>query len=221
MVNRVETDRETIFFNSPDANNADIVHEIVPEIKAAKQVFERPGTVEKFRQVSQQMKSVDEAVITRRKSLMPHLSAVEPSTDKRAAEVNDSPASVNISTLEESHATSTKTSTGFEELHPNESHATPQSESQSVESAPKDDKVAKSESAQKETALNISILDTPTTILSRNVMYKDEEVQETSSDSSSSESDANPGEGVLSKNGNPEAAKWRLSDVFYCCWSRR
>lgn len=229
IVNRVETDRETIFFNSPDEQNADIVHEIVPEIRIAKQVFEQPGTVEKVRQVSKQIKTADEAVITRRKSLMPI--PIE-TMDKKIAEVIDSPTRMqkDISSQEHQESqseaiassnTSIEVKTGLSYPPQTASQEIPQLETQSGDFETKDDLIIKTKSTQKEIALNISSVDTPTTIMSRNMIYKGDEVDDTSSDSSSSESDTYPVEGTLQDNQNATAGKWRWSDVFYCCWSRR
>jgi len=218
IVNRIETDKETIFFNSPDEKNADIVHQIVPEIRIAKEVFDQPGTAEKVRKVSQQIKTADEAVITRRRSL---LLASTADTTKQ-----DKPEGVNDSTAE------IKNQSDYPEV---EHQPTPAPQPVSLppveplvlepptSEASKD--ILKSqlphldqmEGVKGLAANNISTVDTPTTILSRNVMYKESDNEDTSSDSSSSDSEVMTPQSM----GNASPSKWRWGDVCFCCWSRK
>ena len=249
VVNRIETDRETIFFNSPDEKNADIVHEIVPEIKIAKQVFEKPGTVEKVRQVSQQIKTADEAIITRRRSL---LVPVVDKKDQDIEVVNES-ARVATSTIPEQPEEPTQPEERFtnEPLRPpspikeqGEERIVPENQPTNAplhvpevlateipvmaervveithEVPPSNPKPTAAElpaENKSATAINVSSMDTPTTILSRNVMFKESDSDDTSSDSSSSESEPPSPQNV----GDSSATKWRWQDVLYCCCSRK
>ena len=221
-VNRVETNKETIFFNSPDEKNADIVHEIVPEIRIAKQVFEQPGTVEKVRQVSQQLKSADEAVITRRKSMAPISMPPAPVED----EVVSQPPLPEIKSPSKSVLSTDVIQIASVELvleiapRLPEIKAEPPIATVPVDTTPKSP--INIDVPKTTAAINVSTVDTPTTILSRNVMYKEDADDETSSDSSSSESDVSVQ--VDSNSPNPMGSspgKWKLTDICFCCWSRK
>ena len=205
VVNRIETDKETIFVNSPDEQNADVVHALVPEIKIAKQVFEQPGTVEKVRQVSQQIKTADEAVITRRKSLMPVYIGGE---TKDAVDLpQSSQPSIETKELEQ------RFSPSQQPLH-TESPTVNQIENVFENPKPL---VLVDDTKSAAVASHLSFADTPTTILSRNVMYKESDDEESSSDSSSSESD------VMSPQSSTNAtkSKWELANLCSCCWLRK
>ena len=210
VVNRIETDKETIFFNSPDEQNADIVHEIVPEIKVAKQVFEQPGTVEKVRKVSQQIKTADEAVIIRRRSLL----STGDSKESTADVANDSIHSLHVVNNEVRPVSPT--------LAPSETAQTMSLSADLIEtktattsSAP--ETLASSEGIKNFTAVNISSVDTPTTILSRNLMYKESSDDDTSSDSVSSESEERSPQSLSAA----ASTRWTWGNVCFCCWSRK
>jgi hypothetical protein len=217
VVNRLETDKETIFFNSPNEKNADIVHEIVPEIKIAKQVFEQPGTVEKVRQVSQQIKTADDAIITRRKSLIPVVAS--PTDDKKGDEMEVDQSRLSPNAVQKEVSNDQPKDTSSEQgLVPSIAPETAASEipvmaERGDESKPK--AIESIDTAKNHPMMNISTVDTPTTILSRNVMYQEND--DTSSDSSSSDSDAQSPQSL----GDPSARKWMCQDFFYCCWSRK
>jgi len=66
-VSRVETDRETVFYNEPADQDADVIHQIIPEIRVAKEIFQVPETAEKLKEVSRKIKVVDAAVLRSRR----------------------------------------------------------------------------------------------------------------------------------------------------------
>ena len=49
----------TVFENSPKETRADVIHELVPEIRVASRILNERETVEKLREVSQKLKSED------------------------------------------------------------------------------------------------------------------------------------------------------------------
>ena len=51
---------ETVFENSPKKTQADVRHEIVPEIRAASQLLKEPETVHKLREVNKKITLEDE-----------------------------------------------------------------------------------------------------------------------------------------------------------------
>jgi hypothetical protein len=65
-VNIQQTDKETVFFNQPADQDADVVHEIIPEIRVAKEIFKVPETAEKLKEVSRKIKVVDNELRIRR-----------------------------------------------------------------------------------------------------------------------------------------------------------
>ena len=65
-VNIEQTDKETVFHNEPADQDADVVHQIIPEIRVAREIFQVPETAEKLKEVSRKIKVVDNELRIRR-----------------------------------------------------------------------------------------------------------------------------------------------------------